>query len=159
MKPRMQPRQSSRRPERRTLLLLIAASLAAPWTVVGQPASAGAYAARLSTVPIDLAMAATVAGSGSVTATLKGRTLSVTGTFTGLRSAATAARVHRGPNRGLRGTPIADLTATPATSGDITGSVELTAAQVDDLRRGRLYVQLHSEKAPDGNLWGWLLPK
>jgi hypothetical protein len=22
---------------------------------------------------------------------------------------------------------------------------------------GRFYIQLHSEKAPEGNLWGWLL--
>ena len=27
----------------------------------------------------------------------------------------------------------------------------------DDLNRERLYVQLYSEKAPEGNLWGWLL--
>jgi hypothetical protein len=26
------------------------------------------------------------------------------------------------------------------------------------LRQGRMYLQLHSESAPDGNLWGWLLP-
>jgi len=125
----------------------------------GQATGGNVYTARLSTVPIDLAMAATVAGSGSVTATLKGRTLSVTGTFTGLRTAATVVRVHRGPNRGLRGAAIGDLTATPAVSGEVTGSVELTATQVDDLQKGRLYLQLHSEKAPDGNLWGWLLPK
>ena len=30
---------------------------------------------------------------------------------------------------------------------------------VADLEKGRLYVQLHSEKAPDGNLWGWLTPQ
>ena len=56
----------------------------------------------------------------------------------------------------MRGAPIGDLTATAATSGTITGSIELTKEQVDDLADGRLYVQLHSEKAPDGNLWGWL---
>ena len=52
--------------------------------------------------------------------------------------------------------PIGDLAATSGTSGTITGSIELTKAQVDDLAAGRLYIQLHSEKAPDGNLWGWL---
>jgi hypothetical protein len=117
------------------------------------------FTARLSTVPIDLAMAATIAGSGSVTATLEGRTLTVTGTFKGLKSPATMARLHRGPNRGLRGPAIADLTVTAATSGDLTGSVELTSAQVEDLEKGRLYVQLHSQGAPDGNLWGWLFAK
>ena len=54
---------------------------------------------------------------------------------------------------------IGDLTATQATSGTISGSIELTKAQIDDLAAGRLYIQLHSQKAPDGNLWGWLLPQ
>jgi hypothetical protein len=46
---------------------------------------------------------------------------------------------------------------TKAISGSVTGTLELTAQQVQSLRAGRLYVQIHSEKAPDGNLWGWLL--
>jgi hypothetical protein len=24
---------------------------------------------------------------------------------------------------------------------------------------GRVYLQIHSESVPDGNLWGWLLPE
>ena len=121
--------------------------------------SARTFQARLSTVPIDLAMASTIAGSGSVTATLKGRTLTVNGTFNGLKSPATVARLHRSPNRGIRGPSFADLISSAATSGEIGGSVELTATQVEDLEKGRLYVQLHSEKAPEGNLWGWLLAR
>ena len=124
---------------------------------VGAAAQAPQYRARLSVMPLDIAMQATMAGSGSITATLKGTTLSLNGTFSGLKTAATAARVHRGPKMAMRGPSIGDLTATPATSGTITGSIELTKAQVDDLAAGRLYVQLHSEKAPEGNLWGWLL--
>ncbi len=114
------------------------------------------YRARLAVVPIDIPMQATIAGSGAVTATLKGTTLAITGTFSGLKTAATMARMHRSPKPGMRGEPIGDLTATSRTSGTITGSIELTKAQVDDLAAGRLYIQLHSEKAPDGNLWGWL---
>ena len=102
-------------------------------------------------------MQSTIAGSGVVTATLKGTTLSVNGTFTGLKTPATAVRVHRSPRTAMRGPAIGDLTATAATSGSIGGSIELTKEQIDDLAAGRLYVQLHSEKAPDGNLWGWLL--
>ena len=118
-----------------------------------------AYRARLSVVPIDVAMQATVAGSGSATAALKGATLTITGTFSGLKTAATVARVHRGPRTAMRGPAIGDLTVTAATSGTISGSLELTKQQIDDLAAGRLYLQLHSEKAPDGNLWGWLLPE
>ncbi len=131
--------------------LLVAASVAIP------SAQSRQYRARLSPVPIDVAMQATVAGSGSVTATLKGNTLTISGTFTGLRTAATVARVHRSPKTAMRGTPIGDLTSTQDTAGTIGGSLELTNEQVDDLAAGRLYVQLHSQKAPDGNLWGWLL--
>jgi hypothetical protein len=88
---------------------------------------------------------------------LKGSTLTITGTFSGLKTPATVARVHRGPRTAMRGAPIADLTVTAGTSGTISGSLELTREQIEDLAAGRLYVQLHSEKAPDGNLWGWLL--
>ena len=66
--------------------------------------------------------------------------------------------MHKSPIRGVRGPVVFDLTVSPGTSGTIAASVDLTPAQITDLEKGRLYVQLHSEKAPDGNLWGWLLP-
>jgi hypothetical protein len=143
------------------LLVLAALAAALPRAALGQPAGTSkTFHARLATVPIDLTMASTVAGSGSVTGTLKGRTLVLTGKFTGLKTPATVARVHRSPNRGIRGAAIFDLTVVATgTGGELGGTLELSAAQVEDLEKGRLYVQLHSEKAPDGNLWGWLLPK
>jgi hypothetical protein len=58
---------------------------------------------------------------------------------------------------GVRGSSVLDLTVSKAISGTVTGSFDLTPEQVESLRKGRLYVQIHSEKAPDGNLWGWLL--
>ena len=115
------------------------------------------YRARLSPVPLDVAMQATIAGSGSVTAALNGTTLTLTGNYAGLVTASTVARVHRSPRTAMRGPAIGDLKVTPGTSGTIAGSLELTKEQVDDLANGRLYIQLHSEKAPEGNLWGWLL--
>jgi len=119
------------------------------------------YKARLSPVPIDVSMQATVAGSGSVTAVLTGARLAVTGTFDGLKSAATIAQIHKSPVRGVRGPNVLDLTVakTDASAGTLSGSFDLNALQIADLEKGRLYVQLHSEKAPDGNLWGWLLPQ
>jgi len=135
----------------------VAALALAVLLVSSMQAQAPQYRARLSVVPIDLAMQSTIAGSGSATATLKGSTLTISGTFTGLRTAATIARLHRSPKTAMRGTPIGDLTATGETSGTISGSIELTKEQIDDLAAGRLYIQLHSQKAPDGNLWGWLL--
>lgn len=138
----------------RSRLLVLAIVLAASSLVHAQAAQ---YRARLAVVPIDLAMQAAIAGFGAVTASLKGSTLTITGTFSGLKTPATVARVHRGPRTAMRGAPIGDLTITGTTSGTISGSLELTKEQIDDLAVGRLYVQLHSEKAPDGNLWGWLL--
>ena len=116
------------------------------------------FRARLSPVPLDVAMQSTIAGSGTATATLTGSKLTISGTFTGLKSPATVARVHAAA-KGLRGTPIFDLTVTPSTTGTLSGTFDLTPQQLDDLTHSSLYIQLHSEKAPEGNLRGWLLPQ
>jgi hypothetical protein len=135
-------------------LWLGAAILWIAQSVGGQ--SGETFKARLSPVPIDMSMMAAIAGSGSVTAVLVGRKLTISGTFVGLRSPATVARIHRGP-KGVRGPAIFDLAVSQATSGTISGSLDLTPTQVEDLRNSRFYVQIYSERAPDGNLWGWLL--
>ena len=127
----------------------------------GQAASAQnteTFKARLSPVPIDVTMMSTIAGSGSIKAVLAGKQLTITGTFEGLRSPATTVQIHRGM-KGIRGPVIVDLdlTISKAVKGTLNGSVELTPDQIVDLRAGRLYVQIQSERAPDGNLWGWLL--
>ena len=116
------------------------------------------FKTRLSPVPINISMMATIAGSGSLTATLKGNQLIIEGTFEGLRSPATTAQIHRGP-KGIPGPVISgtELTVTSAMKGEIHGTIELTPDQVTDLRKGQWYVQIQSERAPDGNLWGWLL--
>lgn len=116
------------------------------------------FATRLSVVPLTIAMQATVAGQGSVTAVLSGSRLTIEGKFDGLRSPATAARLHLAP-RAMHGEAIAELTVTKATSGTFKGSVELTDRQRDALERLSLYIQINSEKAPEGNLWGWLIPQ
>jgi hypothetical protein len=120
--------------------------------------AASKFRARLAPVPIDIVMQSAIAGRGTVTATLAGATLTIAGTFSDLKTPATVAKIHVGP-KGIRGPAVLDLTVTKATSGTIAGTFELTPEQRDDLRSGRLYVQVHSEKAPDGNLWGWLLPQ
>jgi len=119
--------------------------------------SSKTYKARLAPVPIDLTMVATVAGTGLTTAQLTGTKLTITGTFEGLRSPATTAQLHKSPIAGVRGPIVADLTVSHDTNGSISGTIDLTEAQIADLDKRRLYVQLQSEKAPDGNLWGWLM--
>lgn len=138
-----------------TAVMMGAAFLCSAHTAAAQ--SGETFKARLSTVPIDVTMMSTVAGSGSLTAVLAGNKLTITGTFQGLRTPATLAKIHRAP-KGIRGPAILDLTVSKETSGTVSGSIELTPSQLDDLRNSRLYVQIYSERAPDGNLWGWLLP-
>jgi hypothetical protein len=149
------------------LVLLLVAAVAAP--TAGAPSSARQnsetqgpekYTARLGWVPITGADRAAVTGKGAVTATLSGRALTIAGTFEGLAAPASVARLHAGIAKGARGPAIGDLTVTKAAAGTIAGTLTLAPAQVDAVRQGRLYVQLHSDKgvAPDGsNLWGWLL--
>jgi hypothetical protein len=98
-----------------------------------------------------------MAGSGSITAILSGTTLQVSGAFEGLRSPATTAQVHQGHQTGVRGPALFDASVSHATSGTITGSFGLSADQVEALKKGEIYIQMHSEKAPEGNLWGWFL--
>jgi hypothetical protein len=121
-----------------------------------QPVGPTAFKARLTPVPVE-ASTSGITGSGAVTATLAGSKLSVTGTFIGMKSAATIAQVHFGP-KGIRGPVEFGLTVENAPAGTISGNVTLTKVQVDSLRKGWFYIQIHAEKAPDGNLWGWLLP-
>jgi hypothetical protein len=148
-----------RMPHSKWLPLLFVAALGAGGLLAQQPKT---FKTRLSPVPIDIAMQANVAGSGSVSAVLTGTKLVLTGTFEGLRGPATIAQVHKGPTKGVRGPVVFDLAVakgTDPTAGTISGSIDLTPLQLADLEKGRLYVQLHSEKAPDGNLWGWILPQ
>jgi hypothetical protein len=116
------------------------------------------FVARLSVVPLTVAMQDTVAGRGSATATLAGNKLTIEGTFEGLRSPATIARLHAAP-RGVRGPAIADLMVSRGASGTLKGVVDLTGQQREALDKSALYIQIHSEKAPEGNLWGWLFPQ
>jgi hypothetical protein len=134
---------------------LIVVTLGAVSAVRGQAPQT--FSGRLSPVPITVAQVRAVTGTGQATASLKAQTLSISGTFQGLSSPATVARLYLGLKPGVRGPAVFDLQITKATTGTFSGTVQLTAAQVEDLARERFYVQIDSEKAPEGNLWGWLL--
>jgi hypothetical protein len=114
------------------------------------------YKARLSPLGVTNATVATTTGVGAVTATLTGTRLAVDGTFEGLTGAATAANLRRGP-KGIPGPVVAEIPFPKSSSGKLSETLDLTPAQVDDLRAGRLYLQIHSERAPEGSIRGWLL--
>jgi hypothetical protein len=138
-----------------TTLILICAMIASSFSALAQAPET--FKTRLSVVALDLAMKNTVAGQGTTTATLVGNKFTVKGTFEGLKSPATVAHIHQGTATGVRGPRILDLTVAKAMQGELSGTFDLTQDQIDILKKGRWYVQIHSEKAPEGNLWGWLL--
>lgn len=130
--------------------LALALSLLAEGSVV--------YKARLSPLPADARTRTALDGIGSVTGTLAGTKLTVMGSFEGLHSPATMAQIREGSEPGVRGTELFPLMVTNAASGSLSGTFDLSPQQVESFRKGRMYVQIDSEKVPDGNLWGWLLP-
>ena len=139
------------------------ASLCAAAAVVAMLATLGAHAAeafkvRLTPVPIEASTAAKTKGSGNASASLDGSTLTVRGSFAGLVGPATVAALHEGPVLGVRGPSVAEFSVPQSASGSFNAEFKLTAAQLTSLHQGRLYLQIHSAAAPDGNLWGWLLP-
>src|SRR5215471_5280479 len=117
---------------------------------------ATSFRARLSPVPVESSTASKITGSGTVMATLDGSTLSINGTFQGMKSPATIAQVHMGM-RGVRGPVEFDLSVEKSQSGAVSGTITLTKIQIDTLRKGWYYIQIHAQQAPEGNLWGWLL--
>lgn len=143
--------------KRTCVAVVIVAAACAGFAQPGAAQNQERYKVRLSTVPMDGGMRDTVAGTGSASAVLAGTKLTVTGTFDGMRSPATVARVHNGLTKGVRGPAVGDLTVSKAVNGTISGTLDLTPGQVQGLHKGQMYIQISSEKAPDGNLWGWLL--
>jgi hypothetical protein len=118
-------------------------------------ASQGVFAGRLSSMPATAVTALTMLGSGSVAATLDGDRLTVDGRFQDLNSPATSAHMHSA-EKGLRGPAIFDLTVTNATTGSVKGTVTLDESMKQQLERGWFYVQIATEKNPEGHLRGWI---
>ena len=140
---------------RQTGIGLVALLTIAP---VATPAWAEDFETRLSPSPLTDGTRAAIIGEGRAKVSLDGRTLSVGGNFHGLASAATTAALYDGAGIGILGPKAFDLTVTQDVTGAISGTFTLTAKQAAELRRGHFYVQINSQKAPNGNLTGWLLP-
>lgn len=125
--------------------------------VSAAPALAAGYDAELDPVPFDASNRAIVIDSiGNARATLDGSTLTVQGNFSNFTSPATGGSVRIGLAKGVPGDAIGSLTADHVTSGHFSGSVKLDSAQIAALKKQAIYVRIDSEKAPDGNVQGWL---
>jgi hypothetical protein len=125
----------------------------------GSALAADTYRTNLGPMPLDEAVKKNMLGRGDAAATLDGKDLTVSGSFAGLPSPATAAHLMVGTAIGVPGTESLALTVTQGVSGTVSGKLSLTAKQAAAFRTGKLYIQIDSQKAPTGNLWGWLLPQ
>ena len=137
---------------RRFILPVMAASL------LCGAAAAETYQANLGPMPLDASTGKNMLGRGEATATLEGETLTLNGHFAGLSSPATKAHLCVGFAIGVPGSEGFDLTVSQADNGTLSGAIPLNSKQAAAFRTGKLYVQIDSQKAPAGNLWGWLLP-
>src|SRR5580692_7668069 len=130
---------------------------AATSLLLAGPAWAAGYDAELDPVPFDASNRAIVINSiGDASATLDGGTLTVKGNFSNFTSPATGGSLRIGLAKGVPGDAIGSLTADHATTGHFSGSIKLSSEQVAALKKQAIYVRIDSEKAPDGNVQGWL---
>lgn len=95
-------------------------------------------------------------GIGTCTLTLDDVTgsVSVTGSFTGLTSNATAAHIHGLAGPGMNGGILVGLTETGGTSGNISGGGTLTPAEITGMLSGQTYVNVHTTTNPGGEIRG-----
>lgn len=96
------------------------------------------------------------AGTGTMTATVFGDTRAMTYKveYTGLSGPATAAHIHAPAGPGANA-PVAIPFASAASP--ISGGVTLTQAQLDTLRAGQAYVNVHTATNPGGEIRGQIV--
>ena len=120
-------------------------AMAKPMMMMGNAMSASLNAA--SEVPSNSSSA-----SGQATIKLDGNTLSWTVSYSGMSGPVTGGHFHgpaaAGANAGVV-VPFAGSLASP-----ISGSKQLTAAQITELKAGLWYVNLHTAANPGGEIRG-----
>lgn len=139
--------------------ILITVSLGLLTSNAAVPTVQNSYRTRLTTAAFE-PPARSFKGDGAVVATITGDNVRVIGDFRALDAPAVRVRLLSGPIVGAAGGMIVATLALSAnaTTGTISGDLQLTPAQLTALREGRVYVQVETEAAPGGALWGWLMP-
>jgi CHRD domain len=97
--------------------------------------------------------------TGSVTAKLKGKELSIKGKYENLSDAATGAHIHGPGAAGTNAGVVLPLTVTEGTtagSGTLSGTITLTDAQIAELEGGLYYVNVHAAIHASGEIRGQL---
>ena len=99
--------------------------------------------------------AVTTSATGSFTGTLDGTKLDVTGNYSGLSGAASAAHIHGPADAQNTGPVLCTLTVTEsATAGTGTLGGECTTLTVTDLNNGQYYVNVHTAAHGGGEIRG-----
>jgi hypothetical protein len=98
----------------------------------------------------------TTNGTGSVTATLDGMMLTVSGTFSNLSAAASAAHIHGPADKESIADVVCPLTASANNGGTLSGTCTFTETQVQQLKDGKMYVNVHTSTNPMGEIRGQL---
>ncbi|GEC33472.1 hypothetical protein N181_25040 [Sinorhizobium fredii USDA 205] len=88
-------------------------------------------------------------GTGDITLDTATKKLTWTVTSSGLSGEATAAHFHGPAAPGENADPVVDISKAIA-----SGSAEITDQQLADLQSGKWYLNIHTQKFPDGEIRG-----
>ena len=84
--------------------------------------------------------------------------VTVNGTFNGLTTPVTVAHIHGPAAPGMNAPVIVPLTVTGSTSGDVSGTATMNAANMNDMVGGMTYVNIHSMMYPEGEIRAQIVP-
>lgn len=124
------------------------------------------FTVKAETFTANITSAQEVPSNGS-TATAYGRvfvnesagTLTYTVVFSGLTSNQVASHIHAPGVVGVNGPVIINLGAVGGTSGTITGTANITPAQINLMRSHQTYINIHTTNFPGGEIRGQLATK
>lgn len=128
-------------------------------TLVAAPATATVHTLVATLNGVEETPANTSLGLGTATVLLDdvANTVTVTGTYSALGTAATLCHIHGPAALGVPAGIMVGLTVTGGTSGTIGSGGSVTAAQVTQILSGATYVNVHTTAFPNGEIRGQLL--
>jgi hypothetical protein len=127
--------------------------------LVVAPASATVHTLFAFMNGVEEVPATTSLGLGTVTLTLDDVALSVTvtGSYSGLLTNATASHIHGIAAIGVNGPVMVNILTTGGTSGTLSGGGSLSASEVTNMLNGLTYLNIHTTGTPAGELRGQIL--
>lgn len=94
--------------------------------------------------------------TGNAVVKIEDTSVTVTGDFEGLSGPAVAAHIHGPADKETAAPVLCPLTATAAVSGTLSGSCSFSEDQLQQLRDGQMYVNVHTQQYPQGEIRGQL---